>query len=85
MFGQTTPQFPCSVCNKPVGLESDTSTDENGKAVHTACCVQGIATPPFRHWRQIAADAAKETDPRRLSELVQELIRNFKKQELTSN
>jgi hypothetical protein len=44
MFGQTTPEFPCSVCHKPVGLESDTSRDENGKVVHTACYVQRIAT-----------------------------------------
>lgn len=29
--------FLCSVCGKPVNLESDCHTDEQGKVVHEAC------------------------------------------------
>jgi hypothetical protein len=29
-------------CGKPVNLQTDTSTDENGKAIHTDCYVRSI-------------------------------------------
>ena len=39
------PEIPCVICSKPVDLSADLSADENGKAVHTECYVNRIATP----------------------------------------
>jgi hypothetical protein len=36
------PEIPCLFCGKPVNLQTDTSTDENGKAIHTDCYVRSI-------------------------------------------
>ena len=32
--------FACCICSKPLQLETDTRTDEDGKAVHQECYVK---------------------------------------------
>jgi hypothetical protein len=32
--------FTCRICNSPLQLETDTRTDEDGKAVHEECYVK---------------------------------------------
>jgi hypothetical protein len=34
----------CRICNKPLQLETDTHTDEDGKAVHEECYVKHVTT-----------------------------------------
>jgi hypothetical protein len=34
--------FTCRICNKPLQLETDTRTDEDGKAVHEECYVKHL-------------------------------------------
>jgi hypothetical protein len=36
--------FTCHICNKPLQLETDTRTDEDGKAVHEECYVKHVTT-----------------------------------------
>jgi hypothetical protein len=36
--------FTCRICSKPLQLETDTRTDEDGKAVHEECYVQHVTT-----------------------------------------
>ena len=36
--------FTCRICNKPLQLETDTHTDEDGKAVHEECYVKHVTT-----------------------------------------
>jgi len=40
--------FTCRICNKPLQLETDTRTDEDGKAVHEECYVKHLTTQPPR-------------------------------------
>jgi hypothetical protein len=34
--------FTCRICSKPLQLETDTRTDEDGKAVHEECYVKRL-------------------------------------------
>jgi hypothetical protein len=34
--------FTCRICSKPLQLETDTHTDEGGKAVHEECYVKRL-------------------------------------------
>ena len=34
--------FTCRICSKPLELETDTRTDEDGKAVHEECYVKHL-------------------------------------------
>jgi hypothetical protein len=34
--------FTCRICSKPLHLETDTRTDEDGKAVHEECYVKHL-------------------------------------------
>jgi hypothetical protein len=36
--------FTCRICNEPLQLETDTRTDEDGKAVHEGCYVKHVTT-----------------------------------------
>jgi hypothetical protein len=45
MKSRLSPEIPCLICSKPVDLNVDLSADENGKAVHTECHVNRIASP----------------------------------------
>jgi len=36
--------FTCRICNKPLQLETDIRTDEDGKAVHEECYVKHVTT-----------------------------------------
>ena len=40
--------FTCRICNKPLQLETDTRTDEDGKAVHEECYVKHLTAQPPR-------------------------------------
>jgi hypothetical protein len=40
--------FTCRICSKPLHLETDTRTDEEGKAVHEECYVRHVTTQPRR-------------------------------------
>jgi hypothetical protein len=42
--GHPFPEAPCKICVKPVDLETDLHTDENGKAVHEDCYVKHITS-----------------------------------------
>jgi hypothetical protein len=42
MGGHKLPDIPCILCNEPVDLSVDLSTDEDGKAVHEHCYVKRI-------------------------------------------
>ena len=37
--------FTCRICDKPLCLETDTNTDEDGRAVHEECYLKHIAAP----------------------------------------
>jgi Co/Zn/Cd efflux system component len=34
--------FTCRICSKPLQLETDTRTDEDGRAVHEECYVNHV-------------------------------------------
>jgi hypothetical protein len=75
-------EITCAVCNRPVQLQPDKSVDVDGKTMHPDCYLQQVVkVPGARSWRQIAAEAATETDPDKLRILVQEMIRLFEHQE----
>jgi hypothetical protein len=38
------PEIPCTICAKPLDLETDLTADENGKAVHQHCYVERITS-----------------------------------------
>ena len=40
--------FTCRICNKPLQLETDTRTDDDGKAVHEECYVKHLTAQPPR-------------------------------------
>ena len=40
--------FTCRICSKRLHLETDTRTDEDGKAVHEECYVRHVTTQPRR-------------------------------------
>jgi len=35
-------EINCSICRKPIVLETDLCTDANGKSVHEECYVKGL-------------------------------------------
>ena len=37
MGGCSFPEIACTICNRPLDLKVDLSTDENGSAVHEDC------------------------------------------------
>jgi hypothetical protein len=43
MGGHPLPETRRILCSKPVNLQSDLSSDENGKALHQACYIKRIA------------------------------------------
>jgi hypothetical protein len=45
MGGHSFPEISCAICAKPVDLAVDLFADENGKAVHEDCYVQGVTIP----------------------------------------
>jgi hypothetical protein len=44
MGGHPFPEIPCTICAKPLDLETDLTADENGKAVHQHCYVERITS-----------------------------------------
>jgi hypothetical protein len=44
MGGQPVPGISCILCSKPVDLQTDLCSNENGMAVHEDCYVQQITT-----------------------------------------
>jgi hypothetical protein len=36
------PRIDCPICNQPIDLQTDTCTDENGKAVHQDCYMKRL-------------------------------------------
>jgi hypothetical protein len=87
----------CRICNQPVNLTFDTSTDENGQAVHELCYARTtapekatleLATLPTNgnnkeQWRELCKLAASEQDPEKLMALVAEIDRLLEKQQPT--
>jgi len=45
MGGHLSPEIPCTICAKPVDLQTDLHADENGKAVHEDCYVKRVVAP----------------------------------------
>jgi hypothetical protein len=46
------PEIPCTRCNRPIDLQTDLNSDENGKAVHEECYIticRARATIKVRH------------------------------------
>jgi hypothetical protein len=44
--------FTCPMCGKPINLDIDETTDENGQVMHTECYLKRIGhghTPPDDH------------------------------------
>jgi len=37
-------EIPCTVCRRPVDLNTDLCADENGKAVHEECYVKRVTS-----------------------------------------
>jgi hypothetical protein len=48
MGGCSFPEIACTICNKPLDLRVDLSTDENGSAVHEDCFFKRITIHPSR-------------------------------------
>ena len=44
MFSRPFPETPCSICRKPVDLQTDLCADENGKAAHANCYIKRITS-----------------------------------------
>jgi hypothetical protein len=44
MGGHPFPEIPCTICAKPVDLQTDLAADENGKAVHEHCYLKRITS-----------------------------------------
>jgi hypothetical protein len=44
MGGHPFEGIPCTICAKPVDLQTDLTADENGKAVHEDCYVKQITS-----------------------------------------
>jgi hypothetical protein len=42
MGGHPFPEIPCTICAKPVDLQTDLTADENGKAVHADCYAKQV-------------------------------------------
>jgi hypothetical protein len=43
MGDHRSPEITCSICAKPVDLQTDLYADENGKAVHEDCYVERLS------------------------------------------
>ena len=56
MGGHPFPELPCTICAKPVDLQTDLTADENGKAVHEDCYVKRIMTSRNNPPATIVAD-----------------------------
>jgi hypothetical protein len=41
--------FVCPICNKPIDLNRDRVTDENGKVMHETCYVQKLMSDSPNH------------------------------------
>jgi len=44
MGSRSFPEVLCILCNRPVDLQTDLCTDENGKAVHDECYVKRLGS-----------------------------------------
>lgn len=44
MGGHPFQEIPCTLCAKPVDLQTDLYADENGKAVHEDCYIKHITS-----------------------------------------
>ena len=44
MGGHPIPEIPCTICAKPVDLQTDLTADENGKAIHEDCYVKQVTS-----------------------------------------
>jgi hypothetical protein len=44
LLGDKEEIFTCRICSKPLQLETDTHTDEDGRAVHEECYVKHVTT-----------------------------------------
>ncbi len=43
MGGHPFPEISCTLCSKPIDLQTDLQADEHGRAVHEDCYVERIA------------------------------------------
>jgi len=73
-------QYLCSICNKPVKLET-VKSNEDGHAVHDECYLVKISGKvPCRRWQVIAQELSTEINPERVLELSFELNRALEEQ-----
>ena len=43
------PEISCMLCSRPVNLQTDLCTDDNGQAVHENCYVNSLLAAPAVH------------------------------------